>query len=215
MRPVLAFVLVAAAACGDHGSAPGVDGAVTGNPGMAILWRTQGELPGVVTPTITVTSAAFKVHDLRVIGDAGGGDSRTTPDHVNVAWTAAGAPSPVLFPDAPTGLYSKVLFELDGKILDSSYDLTGTVVVAGQNKPFAIRDLDEIQIAQTISAELVPGGHTDVVLVLDLEPALATIDFTALPQDDDTLLLDDSSTQMPPFRAALRTAFTVAPSAAQ
>ena len=210
MRLGLAFLLITAA-CGAPGRASDVDGSViSGNPGMAIVWNSEGTLPGMVSPSVTVSSATFNAHDVRLIGDASG-SNRTNRDADTVAWTATGIPAPILFPDAPPGLYSKVSFELDGKLLGDSYEITGTVVVASQTYPFAIHDVDEIEVSQTISAELQPGGHTDVLVVLDLAPPLAGVDFSMVRNDGGTLVLDNASSQLGVFREQLRTAFTAPP----
>jgi hypothetical protein len=209
MRLGLAFLLITAA-CGAPGQAPDVDGSVSGNPGLAIVWNSEGTLPGVISPSVTVSSATFNARDIRLIGDASA-SNRTTLNAVEVAWTAAGVPAPILFPDAPPGLYSKVSFELDGKLLADSYVITGTAVVAGQTYPFKIHDVDEIEVSQPISAELMPGGHTDVLVVLDLATPLMGLDFSMFRNDGGTLVLDNASSQLGVFREQLRTAFTAPP----
>lgn len=211
MRPGPTFLLISAvAACGQPGQTPDVDGSVTpGDPGIALVWRSQGTLPGIISPSVTVATASFAAHNIRLIGDAVSGDSRTTRNTVAVAWTAAGTPEPTLFPDAPTGLYSKVSFELDGKILDPSYQITGTVLVGGDSFPFVISDLDEIEISQSTSCALAPGGKAEIDVVMDLEPALAGVDFSTVRNDSGTLVLDNQNSQLSAFRSRVHDAFKV------
>src|SRR3569832_660591 len=68
--------------------------------GLEVRWSAQ--LPGSVSSDITVSSLLFRIASLRVIGDAGPGDNRTSADSLDVQWSVDGGPQPITFADAPT-----------------------------------------------------------------------------------------------------------------
>jgi hypothetical protein len=217
MKRAFVIVVFAAGCSGPATMGTPVDGATVGDappagaPGLVVTWSTKAPVPGPIATGLTVDSITLKVRNLRAIGDSGNGDSRTSQEESTVAWSATDKPRDVSFPDAPTGLYAKVSFELDGQILDSSFEVQGTVDVGGTIKHYDIHDRDESNLSLPVALTLLPGGHGDFDLVLDLAPALATIDFTTLHTDDDVLQCDNSDSQIGGFRNALRdSGFSVA-----
>src|SRR5262245_7524747 len=76
-----------------------------GPPGLNVAWKARpSSIPGDVTDKITITSATFRPQILRVIGDAGPGDTRTTQLAFGLSWSSGSAPPTINFPSAPTGL---------------------------------------------------------------------------------------------------------------
>src|SRR4051812_28165127 len=103
------------------------DGSNEPRVGLALTWSTQpASIPGEVDSNISVASMLFRVANLRVIGDAGPGDTRTSVDQLQLSWGQSGPPEPIRFGDAPSGLYSHVLMLVEGNITDYSYEITGT-----------------------------------------------------------------------------------------
>ena len=213
MRLVSAIVL--AAGCSGPATmatpdAPSpTDGTTPGAPGLYITWTTASTVPGTAATGITVDSITLRVRHLRAIGDSGGGDGRTEQESSTVQWSAGQSPAVVAFPDAPTGLYSKLSFELDGQVIQSSFDIRGTAVVDGQTKAFEIHDRDETHVNLDVERDLLPGGRVSLFVSLDLEAALAGIDFTKLSDDGSGgLELDTNDAQMSAFRSKLQQSFS-------
>src|SRR5450631_992612 len=116
------------AAC--HGSDPGApDGSMldgdgsSSDRGLSITWATSpNTIPGETGGDgLSIASMTFRLANLRVIGDAGPGDTRTSVDSIELDWAAGAKPNAVSFADAPTGLYSRVILVVDGNLIDYSY----------------------------------------------------------------------------------------------
>ena len=152
----------------------------------------------------------FRVANLRVIGDAGPGDTRTSKDTFQVAWSEGTAPGTIEFADAPSGMYSKLALLADGNLVDYSYEVQGTVRINDVTHPFKIHDRSPVAVALDTEVELDPGEGAVLDLKLDLQPALDVLDFTTLHDDDGTLELDTFDSQMSDFRdKMMEAAFTV------
>lgn len=220
MQAVIRIALVASilAACGSSPPAT-PDGATMGSGdgggtgGLFVHWWSDPELPGAVGNNATVTTATLWVNSLRVIGDADPGDDRTTHDAQKIWWDDHGGPPVFEFPDAPSGLYSKIAVALNGLIIEDSYEIDGMVDVAGMTKPFKIHDALPLNISLDISEALSPGSMVDVTIHIDFTSAIGVVDFSTLDEDDGKLDLDTLDSQMPAFRAAIQNSFTIAGSA--
>ncbi len=203
-------VLVCACVCvGCHGgAAQGPDGGPDAGPiapGVHVGWLTNPALPGAFGD-ITISEVTFKVQNLRVIGDVGSTDS----SDATLEWNATETPKPVDFPTAPAGLYSKLTLQLDGEIIDSSFEIQGTVVVAGTTHPFDIHDRDESKITLDCNATLAPDGGLLLPVRVDFASALGVIDFTKVDDDNGMLDLDTDDDQMSAFRDKLVDSFGLA-----
>jgi hypothetical protein len=215
MQAVVRSALLVGLACACSGSAAVTPDATQGSAdggsgaGLYVHWWTDPYIPGSVGTNTSVTSATFRLTSLRVIGDADPGDSRTTWSDFTIHWDADGRPHTISFPQAPTGLYSKVSLAIDGQIIDSSYEIIGTTEVGGVTKPFKIHDLNSLDISLDTSETVSPGAAVDLTVHIDFSNALANVDFTALSVDDGYLDLDTLDAQMPAFRQQLTQSFHV------
>jgi hypothetical protein len=205
VRSILLAGLVSACKVGSS-TAP-ADAWSGGAAGLHVTWSSTPAIPGATGSDITVGSVLFRIDDLRVIGDAGSDDPRTSRDSFEVKWSDSEQPVPIVFGDAPTGLYSKVTIQADGHLIDNSYEITGKVRLGTTTHDFEILDRDEVTANIDISTTLEPGGAANVPLRLRLDDALGVIDFTTLREDDGKLQLGTLDAQMATFRTKLATSF--------
>lgn len=178
--------------------------------GLIVPFSTKSSIPGEVKSDITVSRALFRMAYLRVIGDAGPGDTRTSRDHFTLEWKQATAPSPLTFGDAPAGLYSKVSIRADGETIADSYEIAGSVVVEDSDVAFRIHDLEPLDISIDTDVALDPGKTASITLRLELDSVFDGIDFAELPTNQGVLELATDDRQMPKFRNRMRSAFAAA-----
>ena len=215
MQAVVRSALLVGLACACHGSAPSTPDATQGSgdggpgAGLYVHWWTDPYIPGSVGNDATVSSATFRLTSLRVIGDADPGDSRTTWSDFTVHWDSDSRPHTISFPDAPTGLYSKVALAIDGQLVEPSYEIFGTANLSGTVKPFRIHDLGALDIALDTSQTISPGTAVDITVHIDFSSALGSVNWSALPTDDGYLDLDTLDPQMPTFRQQLTQSFHI------
>lgn len=203
-----------------HGCGPGdtalpVDGAMGSGTtaALSITWKAKpGPWPGDITNEVKIEQAQFSFDNLRVIGDAGPGDPRTTQSAFDVRWDSNTTPEAIDFDDAPIGLYSQLSLQIAGQDLSKdSYDIRGTAMVDGDEKDFRIQDKLPMPIALSIDEMLMPGTTATVELRIDFVHALESIDYDALDTDDGHLELDESDPQIVVFRNKLKESFRPAP----
>jgi hypothetical protein len=224
MRALLSSALVAAlavtaAGCeiGDSNTPPdgggsgGGDGGGTGGTGLTVTWESQpSSFPGTPSSNITIQSAVVHQDELRVVGDAG-----TFPlDRDELQWAQGLAPEELKVPSAPPGLYSKLLFELDGDtdggVVEYAYEIVGTVKVNDVTRSFTIRDTAEIMLSLDFSVELRVGGSATIPVRLELDRIVNAVDFGQFsPDNTGRYLVENGHLQMPAVRAAVRAAFGV------
>jgi len=167
--------------------------------------------PGVVDESrqLSVSSALLRPAFLRVVGDAGVGDTRTTVIAFDFGWDAKTTPMTLHFPDAPSGIYSNLLVEIDGLFIDYAYEIRGTVDVAGTMHDFYIHDRDRFDVSiDSLHIELDDRGSADVTLSVDFTAAVRAVDFTKLT--GDPLVLDTGDDQMGQVRDNLKDGFAIA-----
>ena len=201
---------VVLAAC-HTGASPGADSGQT-PAGLFVHWSTQPQaIPGDVGSNVTIRQAVFLLDYLRVIGDAGLTDTRTTAIALRIEWGSGTRPDDVPFTMAPTGLYSKVQLVLDGHLIDNSIHIEGTVVVSGNTRAFEIEDRNGLLVSLNIQRMLQPGETATIGLEVDFANALSGIDWTTLPYDDGRLHLDNqtSGSQLDAFEQHLTESFKV------
>lgn len=208
------FVGLALAACGSSTSSmsdasPGGDG--TSSTGLFVKWSTKPTAyPGDLGNDITVSTTTLRFDNLRVIGDAGGpGDPRTTRIVFSETWDASTQPDVTPFPDAPSGVYSELVFEVDGLLMDDSIEIEGTVKVDGNTKPFEIHDRNLTNVDLTCDSTLQPGGATSLEIEADFASMLGSIDFSMVEDVGGTLQLQTFDDQMKPFEQKFQQSFKV------
>jgi hypothetical protein len=200
-------VLLVGGLLGCHSAAVAIPDGSMSESGLHVSWVSKPTLPGSVGD-ITVDRATLSVQNLRVIGDAG--DSTTTQPQTKLDWSSTASPSTIDFPEASPGLYSRIALELDGDLIDNSYDITGSVLVSGTTHSYEISDRAESTVAINIDEDLLADSDVNVVIQLDIFSALAVINFATLKANDaGSLELDTDDDQMTAFRTQLVSSFTL------
>jgi len=182
------------------GGLPGSDGKV-GNANLTIPWTADPEVPGDVSNDVTITNMIFRVDSLRVVGDTG---TSASLGNVELQWNDSETPKAAMFSDAPSGLYSKVLFHADGQLVQYSWEIDGEAQVDGNTVPFAIHDMMALSADIDYSgATLPPGGTAMLGVTFDMSQPFNGFDFSKLNDVGGTLVLDTNDTAMSAFRNKL------------
>jgi hypothetical protein len=174
--------------------------------GLWVAWRADPPLPGDVDNKITVTDATFQMDRLQVIGDAGI-DARTTHSKYVLAWNAQGRPAQERFPDAPVGVYSKVLaLMMPGTLGEYAYEIHGTWMNGGsQPMPFEIHDRLAVSLSIDCDEELPAAGSAGLGIKVDLRDALNSVKWEdIMPMNG---VLEVEGPQLMQFRDRLKKAF--------
>jgi hypothetical protein len=210
MHPVVPTCLLLGVIAACHGSDPSapdgsmLDGTGSGSSdhGLAITWATSpSSIPGDTGGDGTsIASMKFRILNLRVIGDAGPGDNRTSVDSIELDWATGMKPDAVSFADAPTGLYSRVVLVADGNLIAYSYELAGMTKLDGNPMPFQIHDRTPLAISLDTSATLEPDQTASLGITIRIDQALQSLDFHKLSNQSGTLVLDTFDDAMGDFR---------------
>lgn len=191
-------------ACGGTPAAPdagGPDGGSLG--GVQVEWRAQA-LPLEVEDDLRIDDVAVALRTVRALGDAATGDSTTASD-VMLTWAAGQAPAPIVFPDAPPGVYSALELRFGGT---PTLHVDGEVLIEDTWTPFEIIDDAPTTLDLALSGELGPGERVIMAVDVNLAALVAEIDFTEVePADDGVLRIDPSSPLIPVVRDGLEDAF--------
>jgi hypothetical protein len=213
MKVVVLLLVIPLVGCAGHHTA-GTD-SNTGKTELFVPWSIQPSIPNGVTGVggivANVDNVTLNILDLRVIGDAGPGDPRTTEPALVLDWSPIGPPDKVEFSSAPAGLYSKVTLSVDGAQIADSYLIAGTVNVAGTTYPFTIHDRFSISVSLDIAIQLDPGKDADVVIQIDLNHCVGAVDWTMVHNDSGVLNLDTDDFWIDTFRQLLLQSFSVKP----
>lgn len=211
MRPIALLLL----AVGCHADNPVVPDAMLEpdtppqQHGVSVTWHANPALPGPVTDRITVTEATFQLEHFQLLSDFGA-DNRTTRTRYQLAWNAAGAPEPEEFPEAPAGVYQRVLIDMRANGIPSySYEIRGTWRDGDELKPFRVVDRQQLEARIDCSANLPAGGSTDIALRLDLRNALGRVDWERVPKDGDGVLTLNGGMQLGTLHDDLEDAFEI------
>ncbi len=148
---------------------------------------------------------------LRVVGDAGPGDPRTTQSAMELgfAWTSSDQrPTTITFDDAPTGLYSQVAIAFDGGSNDA-YEIRGTVEVGSNTFDFRIEDSIPLTFNVSIDEMVSPGETAVIPLRINFSHALDSVDWATLDINDGRLELESGDPQMSMFRVTLIESFEI------
>jgi hypothetical protein len=163
--------------------------------GMTVTWKAQPTLPGLVTDKVIVTDAVFQLEHLQLVSDAGA-DDRTTDTRLQLEWSALGAPSDEVFPDAPVARYQQILLDMRSDVhppFAYAYQIQGVWQDGGNTQPFRIADSAMLEIPISCDVMLQANSSMSVPIRLDLSKALNGIDFESLPMDDGVLVLGGGS----------------------
>ena len=210
MRRVVALALVVLAGCpADDQSQPDAPGSA----GVAVAWISDpAVVPGRVEDGFDLTAAAFHLRNLRVVGDAGSGDPRTTAPLVELGWSSEGRPGTIVFPDAPPGLYSRMLWTIDRGAGRYAWELHGTAQTSAGREPYAILDDDALPIDLDYQIMAEAGTLTTIVTRVEFDDVLDVIDFDAAPVIGGVRTITEGDLQLAAIRAEVVRAFGVHPS---
>lgn len=194
---------------GDDTNVPLPDGPVGGSGGLVVMWSTSPETWPSTTNGITLDRAELAIDSLRVVGDAGPGDPRTTASNFVVRWDDNSSPDDLMFSDAPTGLYSQVSMAIDGHLTTDSFDIRGTATAESETKDFEIDGDAPLAFTVQIDRTLTPPDVTTIKIRINFTHALEAIDFKQLDTSNGKWQLEDGDSQMAAFRQALGESFEV------
>jgi len=178
---------------------------VTGE--LAFDFKAKPGIPGAVSGDFqpTVLAARVDLSDVRAIGDSAPGDERTSVDELLLLWDIRVKPMRVSFPDAPPGIYSRLLARVDG------YDITGTVVVGGATVELEIVDAPGSPMTLSIDlgqARLDDGSSLRIEVPFEADKILAAIDWDAIvPDADGVLRIDGQDDGIDEVRRRINEAF--------
>jgi hypothetical protein len=161
MRRALGLALLILAGCpADDQTQPDAPAGA----GVAVAWVTDpATVPGRVEDGYDLTAAVFHLRNLRVVGDAGAGDPRTTTPLAELGWSSESRPGPIAFPDAPPGLYSRMLWTIDRGAGRYAWELHGTAQTSAGREPYAILDDDALPIDLDYQIMAEAGTLTTIV----------------------------------------------------
>ena len=209
MQGLIRCVVVAGLISACHTDDTGTPDGETGDAGLTIKWSSRPEMwPAQVETGLTLTSARFACDNLRVIGDAGPGDMRTTAQDFLVYWDGSNAPESIKFEDAPPGLYSQIALLFDGHVITHSYQFKGTVVVNGNTEDFVIEDDNPLGVTVSLEKLVSPGATSTISIDIDFQHALDVVKWDQLPKSDGKLELETFNPDLAEFRKKLIEAFT-------
>lgn len=178
--------------------------------GLAVVWSSDpSSWPSDLGSGVTLESAVFAIDNLRVIGDAGPGDPRTTKTTFAVRWDENGQPVEIVFDEAPPGLYSQLSIVIDGHLATDSIEIRGHAFVNNDTWEYRIEEQNMLGFTVPIDKMLSPGRATRIGLRVNFRHALDAIDFSTLRVDDGHLTLESTDTQMPAFRQKLVESFEI------
>ncbi len=210
MRRLVGLALLVLAGCpADDQSQPDAPGSA----GVAVAWITDPAMvPGRVEDGFDLTSVQFHLRNLRVVGDAGAGDARTTAPVAELGWNDKAQPAPIEFPDAPPGLYARMLFSIDRGSTPYAYELHGTAETLTGREPYAILDPDPIAVDLDYQIEAAAGIRTTIVTRIEFDDVLDVVDFDAAPLIGGVRTITAGDAQLATIRVEVRKAFGVHPS---
>jgi hypothetical protein len=172
-----------------------------GRTGLTLEWKSRPE--EIPSENSRITRAAFQLSNLRVVGDAGPLPFGTRA----IEWARDIEPEDVTNPDAPSGLYSRCLFDL-APSGGYAYEIEGTVEQNNMKVPFAIRDRGTATISTDFSEMLSPGGEAKIEIRVGIEDLVSAVDFSQVTIQNGKLLVEDGP-QLARVRLQLESAFEV------
>src|SRR5262249_10863665 len=145
--------------------------------------------------------------DVRVIGDsAPPGDPRTSLAELELDFESGRNPAPVSFPQAPPGNYSQLAARLGRSDGSQSFEIQGTVTIAGLPHELEIRDNDIADVSVALDVR-VETQAVAVPVALDLS-FLGAIDWSTAPEDaSGRIELEEGGPIVAAVRAGLAAGF--------
>lgn len=186
---------------------------VPGDSGLVVEWSSSPSAWPSTTNNVTLSRARFGLKSLRVVGDAGPGDPRTTAGSLEMGFAWSGSeerPASIPFDDAPPGLYSQVALVFDALTMyGEAYELRGNVEINGDDYEFRIEDGDPLTFNVAIDEMLSPGEQAVIKLRINFTHALDSIDWANVNTSDGRKELEEGDSQMSTFRANLIQSFEI------
>lgn len=177
-----------------------------GGAGLVFRFASEPSLPGDVGGEYNpvIEQAELLLVQVRAIGDSSPGGEGTSADGLALSW-ADGEAEELRFPQAPPGIYSQLMAELDG------YEIQGTVEISGDELPFRIAQESgaSIQISVNLDGlELEPGGDRGITIEVDLGDVIRAVEWDEVPVDEQgSLHVRAESPQAEAVRERLADAF--------
>ena len=187
---------------------------VPGDSGLLVEWSSAPSTWPSTVNKVTLERARFWLKSLRVVGDAGPGDPRTTATGLEMGWgwtDIEQRPASIPFDDAPPGLYSQVALAFDASTSGSdTYELRGKVEIDDDTYDFRIEDSNQLNFNVAIDEMLSPGEQATIRLRVNFTHALDSINWANVEISDGRKELETGDSQMSTFRAKLIESFEVA-----
>jgi hypothetical protein len=175
---------------GDGDSGPhGGDGG--GSGGLSLVFSVSPQPTADLPNKVRLTEVHLHLFNVRAIGDAAPGDSRTTKDKLTLDFKKGQMPGALVFDAAPPGLYSRVEWTLSS--LGDGVKIRGTVDYMGAPTPFVVEDELPASISLPISVALAAGGSAEIDVELDVAHVLDGIDWANAELESGTLHVEGSS----------------------
>lgn len=217
LTAVLVFSACASAP-GDDGSIPdGGDGGVnrpdadpTASEGITINFVANPSFPHTAGG-VTIDDAEIELVAISVSGDAAPiGTAATSLAMKKLEWEAGVSPSPIVFSEAPSGIYSSfdALIQPPGGETHS-YRIRGTAMVGASTHDFEIEDTLSRELQLALDLELEPQESEQITVVFDVASVVEGIDWSVVPLDGNELVLDESDPQIIGVRTRLVDAFYI------
>lgn len=183
---------------GDIGDA---DARPSGAGGIVLEFRARPRLPGDVGGPFEVEldKADLRARDLRIVGDAPV-DERTRRDMVMFTW--AQEIEEVAYPDAPVGLYTRVLGSVQ------KLELNGSVRLGEERVPFEVELEDSVPIAIELGAIDLTAGETRTIRIdVELGPIVRDLPWDTVELEEGKLSVEDDSPLIDSIEDAVAAAF--------
>jgi hypothetical protein len=211
MRAGVGLLFVAAVAMGASGcQADDTTTPPDSGGGLSIEWNSRPTtIPSQPSSDVTIDRVVLRLDDLRVVGDAG----IFPVDREWLEWSRGIVPTPAPVMGALPGLYSRLLFELDGDTDDGeikyAYEIIGTVKVTDSFRPFTIRDTSDLNLSFDFSIMLPAGDSAVIPVRVEIDKIVNVVNFGSVPMQDGRYLLDGSSSQISTVRDAVKDAISI------
>jgi len=201
-------------ACSSNASTPDATTADAAIGGLVIELVAKGGVPQMPDADVEITRVTLGARALRAIGDAAPGDMRTTRDHYEFVWPGDSTiPIPILFPDAPPGLYSRIELRVADSSLGGVADavnIIGRARKGGNLVPFEIKNMTaDIPVTVTVETVLAPRVIAMTTIEVDVAALVDDVDWDAVPVGPGgVLFIGDSDPEMVEVTKDIATSFT-------
>ncbi|MGN6108116.1 MAG: hypothetical protein ACTHU0_23615 [Kofleriaceae bacterium] len=177
--------------------------------GLTIHWECRPDLPGRATSEATVDRAVFRLRNVRTVSDSGTTSAPPASNQLSLEWGAGVAPRPLELTDAPAGLYSRLLFDLDGGYAEYAYEISGTVEINNAFYQFVIREREVTPLYLDFALALPPGGNGAIEVRIEVDKLVKAVEFSQVPPFNSVLVIEDGNPQLDAVRYELRNAIEI------